>query len=101
MPSDNVDEPFRSSRTAPKWLPYGVGKGLSPYFPSRCKPVSQGWLCQCFSYLNKLIINISYRLSTGKSGVSLFFPGNFVFPVRMHCPSAAHLPQPMQWVGPP
>jgi hypothetical protein len=36
MPSDNVDEPFRSSRTAPKWLLCGIGQGLTPT-PSRCK----------------------------------------------------------------
>jgi hypothetical protein len=24
MPSDNGDDPFRSSRTAPKWLPGGL-----------------------------------------------------------------------------
>lgn len=31
MSSNNGDEPFRSSRTAPKWLLCGVDKGLSPY----------------------------------------------------------------------
>ena len=34
MSSGNGDGPFRSSRTAPKWLPCGIGKGLSP-LPSR------------------------------------------------------------------
>ena len=44
MSSGNGDGPFRSSRTAPEWLPCGVGWGLAP-IPSRFKPVSQGWLC--------------------------------------------------------
>ena len=44
MSSGNGDGPFRSSRTAPEWLPCGVGWGLAPS-PLASKPVSQGWLC--------------------------------------------------------
>ena len=51
MSSGNGDGPFRSSRTAPEWLPCGVEMaGRIPAgglhrLPLASKPVSQGWLC--------------------------------------------------------
>ena len=62
MSSANGDEPSRSPQAAPKWLLRGVGKGLAP------SPLSL--------FSDTIIINVSARLSTGKSQVFSLASGN-------------------------
>ena len=102
MSSANGDEPSRSPQAAPKWLLRGVGKGLAPSPLSLGRSREAGFVIafRCFQ---------TQLLSTFLPGCQRenhrFFPlppeipGTF-FPVRMQTPSATHLPQPMQLVGP-
>ena len=76
MSSANGDEPSRSPQAAPKWLLRGVGKGLAPS-PPLAWPVSRSWLCHSFLlFSDTIIINVSARLSTGKSQVFSLASGN-------------------------